>query len=225
MSESNGQNPSVRCIAYAEARWRIRNGDLLLWRPTNFADQFISHCDGQYSHIGSASWAGNVLESHEMLQWYGGRTCNLSALVRRWPGKIDVYRLGRVHGYVMSQAQRRRAGEDYGWQDLFGLALRRLTQDRIRMPWRKRLCNVDREHHMDLWERLYQTPLCSAAFCAEAVASDIRRGGVDLLPTLAAWEVSPNMIAAAAKYQFTLFYTETQAAEAACQFTSTKEDE
>ena len=195
-------------MEYAEARLRIEEGDLLLWRPCNLFGLLIArYTDGEYSHIGSASWCGNVLESHDMLQWRGGQTTNLSALVRQYPRQCDVYRLpGFVgeprHGF--SQLQRRRAGEPYGWRRLAAIGLRVATHDTIRMPWRKALCEIDQAENPELWERLYRPPVNESVFCSEGVISDLRAVGIALLPFMAAWEVSPNAIAALAEYQFTL---------------------
>ena len=197
--------PARKLSPYEEVRHLIQDADLALWEPTNLAGKLISrYSHGPYSHVGTCSWAGDVLETHEMLQFFGGRTVNLSAMVFKYPGKIHIYRLPGLLDYATSQAQRRRAGEPYGWWDLVGISMRIVTKDRWRMPWRKRLAKVDRKASTDLWERLYRAPLDQPAFCSEAVVSDIRRGGVDLFPNLSAWEISPSALALAANYMFTL---------------------
>ena len=211
-------NPAV----YDQSRNSLETGNLALWRPTSLAGQIISRwTEGPYSHVGSISWAFDVLESQEQLQFYGGRTCNLSALVRQWPGACDIYRLPQsdeFHIYHFAEQQRRRAGEPYGWWDLLGIAGRIATKDLVRMPWRKRLCEVDRSRHPDLWIRLYSVPTDVAAFCSESVVSDLRAAGFPILPAMAAWEVSPNDVASVGEYVCTLFETQEQVDRALARF-------
>jgi hypothetical protein len=87
-------------LAYSDARHSIRNGDVLLWRPTTFAGKLIVWFTGaEYSHASMAFWEPNGgknphrrLRSAELVQWHGGRHQKLSKCVRRYPGKIDVFR-------------------------------------------------------------------------------------------------------------------------------------
>jgi hypothetical protein len=198
--------PAENLALYSEVRPLIRNGDLLFWHATNLFGRYIAHkTHGPFSHVGSASWAGDVLESHEMLQWYGGRTCNLSALVRQYPGKIHVYRMPRLHGFQFSQRQRRRAGEKYGWRDLLYAGHNTIKDDfGMEAPARLKLSAEDRENLPDLWKVLWSVPVDQPAFCSQGVISDMRAVGVDPYPDLAAWMVDPNMLGIKANYLFTL---------------------
>ena len=197
--------PELLPLRYADARPLIKTGDLLLWEPTSLMGLLIAkYSDGPFSHVASASWCGGILETHEMLQWYGGRTVNLSAMVRMYPGRIHVYRARKLHNREFSEAQRRRAGESYGWGTLLAAGINKL----LGIGRRIHLCNVNPEYKDkdSLWEALYRTPLDHPAICSEAVASDLRRAGCQIYPELAAWEITPNMIADATGYLFTLFW-------------------
>jgi hypothetical protein len=194
-------------LPYAEARLQVADGDLLLWRPTNLLGHAIAHrTGGAYSHVGSASWAKCVLESHDMLQWEGGRTRNLSTWVKLFSGKIDVYCFAGIDTFKMAQLQRRRAGQPYGWRDLGKNASQTLTHHAIRIPWAETLAEVSQREEPRRWGQLYRAAIDKPAFCSEGVASDLRGAGGVLYPTLAAREISPNMIAAVAAYQFTLVW-------------------
>jgi hypothetical protein len=192
-------------VAYRKARCLIYDGDLLFWRPTNLCARAIAlFTSGPYSHVASVSWAHGVLESHEMLQFHGGRPVNLSALVRQSPGGVDVYRRCADHAqrHRFCVAQRRRAGEPYGWWDIVGIAGQTLDHGKVTPPWRRTLAEA--RHDPELWRALYSVPIGTAAFCSQAVISDLRAAGIDDLPDLAAWQVSPNRLAGCANYQFTL---------------------
>jgi hypothetical protein len=203
MSHPNLAN-IIEHVPYRSVRDSIRNGDLLLWEPTNLFGRLISRkTHGPYSHVGSASWAGDVLESHDMLQWNGGMTRNLSTLVRKFPGKAHVYRVPHLNRqHFFSQLQRRRAGEDYGWNDLFWATI--FNDFGFVSPSKRRLKDVDRDKESEAWTDLYHVPVTQPAFCSQGVASDLRNAGVRVYPELAAWEISPNMLAAISEYRFTL---------------------
>ena len=191
-------------LDYNSVRGDIQNGDLLLWEPTNLFGRIVSRLSGgKYSHVASVSWSGDVLECHEMLQWQGGQTTNLSVQVRNYPGKVHVYRIGNLkEPYAFSQRQRRRAGEKYGWWNLKCATTGRLL-GYSRLP---RLLDVSVSYDQRRRKELYITPLTQPAFCSQAVVSDLRAAGRDAFPTKAAWEIDPNMLATIAEYQFTLTY-------------------
>jgi hypothetical protein len=212
----------IALLNYCDVRHKIRDGDLVFWSPTNLPGRVIAAgTGGRFSHVGSVSRAGDVLETHEMLQFYGGRTVYLSHYVRRYPGKIHVYRVPGLEdevGYAFSQLQRRRSGEPYCWPDLLSQAFRCVGGDTLR----PRLLEIDRMKEPALWERMYRTPAGKSAFCSESVLSDLRLTVLKLgeiktrllqesmvsLDTLAAWEVAPTPLATVAEYQFTLDWRE-----------------
>jgi hypothetical protein len=198
----------VTTFAYAEARKLIRDGDLLLWQPTNlFGRRIAARTHGPYSHVGSASWCGDVLESHDMLQWRGGQTTNLSCFVRQYPGKIHVWRARNLRtreAHNFSQRQRRRAGEQYGWRDLWWNANKVIGDDDLIGPRHVRLQEVDRGFTPKLWDALYIVPVDKPAFCSEGVVSDLRAVGLEVFTVLAAWEISPNDLTHIADFRFAL---------------------
>jgi hypothetical protein len=120
--------PKFNPVVYVTVRDEIRNGDLLLWRPTSRPhSRFIAaKSGGRYSHLGMAAWALGVLTCQEMLQWHGGRGVTLSSQVRAYPGLCDVYRVPMLHGRIAAQAMIRRTGMPYGWRDMAWIARRRL---------------------------------------------------------------------------------------------------
>ena len=195
-------------VNYQAARNAINDGDLLLWHPTNIVGRIVaSRTNGPYAHVGSASWAHGVLESHGQLLWQGGTTQNLSALVERWPGIIDVYDLVPTNPMFDSRRsafaarQRRRAGYPYGWIDLMHQS--EVVLHTTLLPGRG-MCLQDVKYGSETWSKLFVVPVDCPAFCSQGVISDIRASGIDALSDFAAWEVTPNMIAKIATYKFTL---------------------
>ena len=83
--------------AYSEARYRIHDADLLLFRRRNWYTRVIAVAGrSQYVHAAMAGWWKDRLMCVEMTSG-GGRAQLLSNLVEQWPGVIDVYRANAAH--------------------------------------------------------------------------------------------------------------------------------
>ena len=162
-----------RFVPYCDARRKIRDGDLLLFRPRGFVWRAIAVAGrSEYTHAAMAGWWSRRLMCVEMTAG-GGRAQLLSNIVRRWPGVIDVYRanaterrfsrektLGRMIGIT---------GLDYGWFNLFRAAL-------LHLPLFRFFVSPETDDAGDsAWP----------PFCSQAVAMATRAGGVDPVPNLA----------------------------------------
>jgi len=178
---------SLQLLSYGTARRLIRNGDLLLWRPTNaFGRVIAAVTKSEYSHVGMAGWVfDDVLLCLQMIQWEGGSPKNLSLWVAQYPGKCDVYRLRRMHGRIAAQAMARRIGSNYGAIDFVHIITRRL------FAW---AC----KHEM------HTAPFDHPLVCSGAVADACRRGGVNVADQKPVWAVTPADLAKEAEYVFTL---------------------
>jgi hypothetical protein len=184
-----------RLLPYAEARGRIRGGDLLLFRRSGRLAGLLIGAAGRsvYCHAGMAAWWGRRLMALEMVQFRGGRAVLLSNLVARQPGRIDVYQANAA-GLPFD---RRRAveqmkeftGRDYGWRALLWCGLWHVPLVRLLL----RPGDNDRANG-------------SPPFCSMAVARAVRAGGVDPVPNLADRLTEPADLARSGfyRYRFTL---------------------
>jgi hypothetical protein len=109
-----------RPLGVDRAGLEIRDGDILLWRPTSLVGRIIAQGTGSiYSHASMAGWWNSALMNVEMLQFRGGQAACLKKQVRRWPGCCDVYR-PRSPLYAGEDAlyqMKRLISQPYGWQD------------------------------------------------------------------------------------------------------------
>lgn len=180
-------------MRYADARKLIAGGDLLLFRRRGL----ISIAGrGVHSHAAKAAWWDDDLFCLEFRALRGGRAVLLSRLVQRWPGRIDVFETNpenRWPKYDSAEAvrhMRRLTGLDYGWVNLFFVAL----------------------GHTPI-VRWFPLPAVAGngtgrpPFCSQAVAIAERvGGGVDPVPNLADRRTEPADLARSPfyRYRFTL---------------------
>jgi hypothetical protein len=172
----------------------IHGSDLLLFRRRGL----ISIAGrGEHSHAAKAAWWGGHLFCVEVREWYGGRIVTLESQVRKFPGRIDVYRPNpdnrwpnynpaKATGYMLGFA-----GCGYGYAAIARAAL-------LHLPLVRLFARAD----VDDQRRVRRPPFCSAA-CAMA---DHWGGGVDPVQNLADWETEPADLARSDfyEYQFTL---------------------
>lgn len=91
------ETPARRYVQYSIARRRIRDGDLLLWRPTSFHGWLIARLTGsEHCHASKAAWVPisltrSVLVALETAEGKGGTVTPLRDQVERYPGRINVY--------------------------------------------------------------------------------------------------------------------------------------
>lgn len=181
-------------VSYAEARSRIADGDLLLFRRRGL----ISTAGrGVHSHAAKAAWWNGDLFCLEIREWYGGRAVTLSSQVRRRPGRIDVYeanpnrRWPEYDRAAASRFMRRLAGCPYGYLGVLSAAM-------LHLPLIRFLARPDLDDR-----RLKKRP----PFCSQACAmADRIGGGIDPVPHLADTLTEPADLARSPfyRYRFTL---------------------
>ena len=160
-------DPLIKMVAYSQARNQIHTGDLLLWSPTTFSGRAISdfapdeqmmRCAPPWWRFSHASMAAHWLDSLvnlEMMQWAGGRVTQLSRDVRRWPGKVHVFRPTSPYSGAGAAARMiRLISTPYGWGD-FGHILGRRY-----LPW---LVRADADSPADDRPRVCSTGFAWAA--------------------------------------------------------------
>ena len=109
--------------AYSEARHKIRDADLLLFRRRNWYTRVIAVAGrSQYVHAAMAGRWKDRLMCVEMTSG-GGRAQLLSNLVATWPGVIDVYDANALRQRFSREkalaAMIGITGKRYGWVNLF----------------------------------------------------------------------------------------------------------
>jgi len=182
-------------ISYDDARRKIRDGDLLLFRPRGLIWRAIAVAGrSEYTHAAMAGWWNDRLMNVEMTSG-GGRAQLLSNIVRRWPGVIDVYQANTEQKHRFSRKKALAAmigitGIDYGKWNLFRASL-------LHLPVFRFLVSPD----LDDAETSRWPP-----FCSQAVSMACRAGGVDPVPNLADRLTEPADLARSMffKYRFTL---------------------
>ena len=169
-----------RLMSYKHARRLIETGDVLLRRPTNpfgWATAVVGRGDKEHGSL--AGWWIDPLDSsrdHLMsveMSMTGGRAVYLSNVVKRYPGKIDVYKpvgpldeetrlkiLSKMIDYTATP---------YGWRGLWNAV-------KLRLPFLR-------------WFRRADTNDAAAGykakFCTDAISRSYRENGIDPVPNLA----------------------------------------
>jgi hypothetical protein len=179
---------------YSEARHKIHDADLLLFRRRNWYTRVIAVAGrSPYVHAAMAGWWKDRLMCVEMTSG-GGRAQLLSNLVASWPGVIDVYDANAL-GRRFSREKALRVmigitGKRYGWVNLFRAAL-------LHLPVFRFLAQPDaNDIESSTWP----------SFCSQAVAMADREGGVDPVPNLADRLTEPADLSRSSfyNYRFTL---------------------
>ena len=192
---------TLKRIKYENVRHEIWNADLLLFRKRRIGlmDGMIAVAGrGVHSHAAKAAWWNDDLFCLEVREFHGGRAVSLSSQVRKYPGRIDVYRPNagnRWPNYDPEKAvemMRKLAGCDYGYWNVILTAMTHLPLLRI-------FVRPDRNDDTT-WD-LRRPP-----FCSQAVSLADKIGGVDPVPHLADRFTEPADLARSPfyKYLFTL---------------------
>lgn len=116
---------------YRQVREEIRDGDVALFRNAGL----VGRVSGDWTHAALCKWLrdeeGNptTLMLAESREWHGGRMVTLSSQVRKFPGKIDIYRPSCCGALAFEAAEMacRQAGHPYGWYSIWLAAIDRLT--------------------------------------------------------------------------------------------------
>ncbi len=191
----------MKRMKYDDVRHEIWNADLLLFRKRRIGllDGVIAVAGrGIHSHAAKAAWWKNDLFCLEVREFHGGRAVSLSTQVKKYPGRIDVYRPNADNRWPqydtdkVLEIMRKMAGCDYGYWNVCVTALTHLPLFRI-------FVRPDRNDDSEL--DLHYPP-----FCSQAVATADRIGGVDPVPQLADRFTEPADLARSPfyKYLFTL---------------------
>lgn len=175
---------------YADVRDVIRNADLLLFRRRSL----ISIAGrGIHSHAAMAAWWGVRLFCLEVREWHGGRAVTLSSQIKRYPGRIDIYRANALerwpefNRFRATAEMRSLAGCPYGYRGVLLAGLLHLPVVR---------CFVRPELDDRAADR-------RPPFCSQAVATATRiGGGVDPVPRLADRLTEPADLARSQFYQY-----------------------
>ena len=193
---------TLKRMKYENIRHEIWNADLLLFRKRRIGllDGLIAVAGrGIHSHAAKAAWWKNDLFCLEVREFHGGRAVSLSSQVKKYPGRIDVFRPNpdnRWPNYDADKAvelMRKLAGCDYGYGNVLLTAMTHFPLIRIFVrpnrndasPWNPR----------------------RPPFCSQAVSmADRIGGGVDPVPQLADGFTEPADLARSPfyKYLFTL---------------------
>lgn len=186
-------------VSLREARPHLFDGDLLLFRRRRWTAGWLVGVAGrgEYSHAAKVAWWGNEPFCCEVREWYGGRAVTLASQVKRYPGRIDLFRVNPANRWpeydrlASVRFMRGLAGCDYGYTSVVRAALLHLPMVRLVV----RASDEDHARH--------QRP----PFCSQAVAmADRIAGGVDPVPHLADRLTEPCDLAQSPfyQYQFTL---------------------
>lgn len=181
----------------SEVAGLIRDADLLLFRPADFAGDLIRIVGrGRYSHAALAVRnCSDVLLCAEVREWYGGRLVTLASQVERYPGRIDVFESNPDNRWPewdrsrASRAMQMQAGCSYGWGHIATTSL--LYMPFVRLCYRPDFSATDAETN---WP----------PYCSEAVSYALTQGGVDPIPLLAHRWTEPSDLARSLFFRYSM---------------------
>lgn len=109
--------------AYSDVRRLIRDGDNAMFRN---GGAIAATQVGDYTHVGKFRWLrdtrgkATVLMIAECREFFGGRIVTASSQIKKYPGRIDVYRPKCSQGCAAESADIvcRQAGHQYGWRSV-----------------------------------------------------------------------------------------------------------
>ncbi len=157
-------------VSYRECRLDIRDGDDALFRNGGL---IAATGQGPWTHAAKCFWFGNTLLLAEVREWYGGRCVTLSSQVKKYPGRIDIFRPKCRADTAKFSAELlcRLAGHEYGWANIWRLGFSRLPLLRLLSGWRPKT-----------WD-MKPTPFGEPMICSQAVIWCERAAGQTDSPT------------------------------------------
>lgn len=189
-------------VTLDDARRQLFDGDLLLFRRRSgllgkfsLGSLIATAGRGVHSHAGKVAWWGDEPFCCEVREWHGGRAVTLASQVRKYPGRIDVFRTNpnfrwpHYDRLASTRYMRNLAGCDYGYGSVLSASLLHLPVARLLA--KPNLNDVQAEHH---------PPFCSQA----VVMADRLAGGVDPVPHLADRLTEPTDLAQSPFYEYTM---------------------
>jgi hypothetical protein len=183
----------VNQTKYHHCRDLIRDGDLALFR--NGGIQSLLAGPSTYTHVGKLffwvnPWDGErTLYLAEQREFRGGRIVTLSSQVRRFPGKIDIWRpnCGARVACKSAQMVGRQAGHDYGYGSVWRAFVMKLSLLRLVIGYMPDTT----DETASTWDELKH---CSQTVCwAERVAG--RKEGFNPAPRIGDKWCLPNDLA------------------------------
>lgn len=186
---------------FGDVKSNIKDGDLLLFQKRSLLSVggLISVGGrGKHSHAAKAVWIRDTLYCMEVREGHGGRLVTLESQVKKFPGRIDVFRSGRnspdYDRRGATDFMLRFIGIDYGWWNVTLTALTHLPL--IRFFFRPSTRDLQEANAMK------HPPYCSMA----VAMADRIGGGVDPVPNLADRNTEPPDLARSRfyRYRFTL---------------------
>lgn len=189
-----------------QARRLIQDADVLLYRAQGVFTLIALAGRGEHSHAAAAvQWRGGELMAVEM-DIHGGHAVTLASQVKRYPGRIDLYRV-KSDPYQNSPFDRqaaavamiRKCGNAYGWLGIFLSLLIHLPI--IRLITRPSLAQAADGDHPTRPE-----------FCSQAIShAHAAGGGIDPVPGLAHRHTEPADLARSAAYEYAATLTSNDA--------------
>jgi hypothetical protein len=109
--------------SYRQIRQLVRDGDQFLARNGGVIG---SEAPSGHSHSGVVFWSRGTLTAFESREFIGAHSVSLSSLVRKYPGRIDLFRPNCIAAVASVAADWavRMAGHDYGYRNVLAASLR-----------------------------------------------------------------------------------------------------
>lgn len=171
----------------------LRNSDLLIWHATSVWGWLIERLSGPGCHAAKVVICSGIPFAVETMEGVGGTLTPLYQQVKRYPGKIDLYRTNPGNRWEYDRegatawSLKHVPGTPYGWWPTIRAGLTRA----IGIRW---FLRPDRRDAVNGTK----PPNCSAA-CSMA---DRIGGGVDPVPHLSDYSTTPGDLARSMFYEY-----------------------
>jgi len=188
-------------VTYREARGRVQDGDVLLFRARGPVSRVIGWATrSRYSHVALAVWIRQRLMVAESRELRGCRIIPMSAALQ--DARVDRYEpppwATDFDREMVVDAALARLGQPYGYLHLVRIALSKLPTVLLRrLPVVGRWIPAGRQ-----WSEDDREPGGPSMICSEYVSSCYRAGGLDLVPRLADRDTTPGDLARSAALLF-----------------------
>jgi len=180
---------------YAQARERIQDGDVLLFRGQGLIAWGVSVITkSPYNHAAEAAWWSRILMCVETRGLRNARAVVLSSQVKKYRCRIDVYRYvpvaaqGLLRGSpIPARAAAwaiRNTATPYGWWAIVRALVQRLPGSRL------------------IWRASTDDARRGPIHCSANVAASYRHSGDDLCPGLSDTDTTPTDLAASRKLKY-----------------------
>ena len=184
-----------KIVTYRSVEHKIGDAWVALFRGRGIVSSAIQNFTrGAWSHAGLLACHDRGVDLLEVREFHGGRRVTLASQVSLYPRQIDIFSCNAEVRWHFDQAaavesMRKFTGQKYGWAGALRLGLSRIP---------------------GLWHffPVETDDLARGAqpFCSHAVCTALREGGIDPVPNMPDYLVTPTMLATSLflEYQFTL---------------------